>query len=364
MGNAHPQGGPEAVVGRNSQAKRRSFGRDQNQLAKSKQQGEDSTSNGKGGIPRNYSFGGTPEDFDSSLANLAFASTTSHKGLSNNSGDNNCFLNSTIQALWHLGPFRVELQDFVASHSYLIDARYQQHLITNNSNSSSTGTNDGSSGTGSGQAGNDDLLRALCNMFNQYEFSEDAVVSPDELRNVISHVYDKFRVGDIADANETLEAILDRIHSEWTPACPCKVLFPPFSHIALELLLFVLFSIKSSLISIIIFFRLSYSYHNHTFSYHLTSLYIVVHFLQDGSKCIGHTVFGGLLMEQAVCQLCGASSEPMLRSDFVHYVYAAELISLAEEGRRAALGQSSTTSGGEVKPFTPPCEPSYSFLLI
>ena len=58
-------------------------------------------------------------------------------------------------------------------------------------------------------------------------------------------------------------------------------------------------------------------------------------------------MFGGLLMEQAVCQLCGASSEPMLRSDFVHYVYAAELISLAEESRRAALGQSSTASSGD-----------------
>ena len=133
MGNAHPQGGAaEGGVGRNSQAKRRSFGRDHG-LAKPKQQGEDSNSNAKSGLPRNYSFGGTTEDFDSSLANLAFASTTTHKGLSNNSGDNNCFLNSTIQALWHLGPFRVELQDFVASHSYLIDARYQQNLI-NNSN--------------------------------------------------------------------------------------------------------------------------------------------------------------------------------------------------------------------------------------
>ena len=236
MGNAHPQGGAaEGGVGRNSQAKRRSFGRDHG-LAKPKQQGEDSNSNAKSGLPRNYSFGGTTEDFDSSLANLAFASTTTHKGLSNNSGDNNCFLNSTIQALWHLGPFRVELQDFVASHSYLIDARYQQNLINNsnsNSTTTSTKTNNSDNSSGTGPAGNDDLLRALCNMFNQYEFSEDAVVSPDELRNVISHVYDKFRVGDIADANETLEAILDRIHSEWTPACPCKVTTPSYSLIAI-----------------------------------------------------------------------------------------------------------------------------------
>jgi hypothetical protein len=231
------------------------------------------------------------EDFDSSLATLAFATTTTHKGLSNNTGDNNCFLNATIQgsltdhsymtplpvlppflclltsplsphalcrppppptknlpslALWHLGPFRVELQDFVASHQYMIDVRFQQLSTVQTTSSSSRSNRNGNSALAPTPApGNDELLRALCNMFNQYEFSEDAVVSPDELRSVISHICEKFRVGDIADANETLEAILDRIHSEWSPACPSK----------------------------------------------------------DGHKCIGHTVFGGLLMEQAVCQV-------------------------------------------------------------
>ena len=38
----------------------------------------------------------------------------------------------------------------------------------------------------------------------------------------------------------------------------------------------------------------------------------------------------------------------------MHYVYAAELISLAEEGRRAALGQTSTASAGGPLPCTPP----------
>ena len=39
---------------------------------------------------------GPKEDFGSPIS-LAFATTTTHKGLSNNSGDNNCFLNATIQ---------------------------------------------------------------------------------------------------------------------------------------------------------------------------------------------------------------------------------------------------------------------------
>jgi hypothetical protein len=82
-------------------------------------------------------------------------------------------------------------------------------------------------------------------MFHQYESGTEAVVSPDELRTVLGQLNHQFRVGDIADANEMLEAILERIHSEWSPACPSK----------------------------------------------------------EGTKCIGHTVFGGLLMEQAVCQV-------------------------------------------------------------
>ena len=31
---------------------------------------------------------------------------TTFKGLSNNQGNNNCFLNVVIQSLWHLGSFR------------------------------------------------------------------------------------------------------------------------------------------------------------------------------------------------------------------------------------------------------------------
>lgn len=198
------------------------------------------------------------EDFDSPIS-LAFATTATHKGLSNNSGENNCFLNATMQALWHLGPFRVELQDFVASHQYLIDAAPGSDAGTDPSSSSSGSYVDSSrdgdvsvSPASPGGVGKDHLLRALCKMFNQYEHGTDAVVSPDELRNVIGQLNKQFHVGNIADANEMLEVILERIHSEWSPSC--------------------------------------------------TSL--------EGHKCVGHTVFGGLLMEQAVCQVRSRAGLP------------------------------------------------------
>ena len=259
-----------------------------------------SSSSGSGGS----ALGRPQEDFDSPVGStLAFATTATYKGLSNNSGDNNCFLNATIQALWHLGPFRIELQDYIAAHLDEIDdlppppppgpapplpqAPAYPHPL--DADAGSDGGSMGSDVDGAtalylppllpGAAlaaaasggGPHNLLRSMSNLFNQIEFGEEPIVSADPVRAVMSHVSHQFRVGGIADANETLEAVLERIHSEWSPACPFK----------------------------------------------------------DGGKCIGHTVFGGLLMEQAVCQKCGASSEPMLRSDFVHYVYAAELISLA-----------------------------------
>jgi Ubiquitin carboxyl-terminal hydrolase len=116
------------------------------------------------------------------------------------------------------------------------------------------------------------LLDALCNLFVLYQYTELSILPPTELRMTLSDMFSKFQLGEIADANETLEAILETIHAECTPNC-------------------------------------SQNGHN---------------------SCLAHTVFGGLLMEQSACLSCSAKSEPMLRSDYVHYVYAAELISLGK----------------------------------
>ena len=135
------------------------------------------------------------EDFDSPASSiLAFASTTTHKGLTNNSGENNCFLNATIQALWHVGPFRVELQDFLASHAYLIaDDNHNnnghgqgQGQSAGHHHNNTDPNNNGHHSAPPPPPHNDSLLRALGKIFHQMEYSTDAVVSPDELRRVIS----------------------------------------------------------------------------------------------------------------------------------------------------------------------------------
>ena len=181
---------------------------------------------------------------------LAFSPTQTHRGLRNLAGENNCFLNVTIQALWHIGPFRHQLQMLIAKKAIAKEKNVVESVGQNKS-----------------------ILDALCNLFYLYQYTELSFLPPTELRTTLSNLFAQFQLGAIADANETLEAILDQIHNECLPAC-------------------------------------SHSTH----------------------KCLAHTVFGGLLMEQASCSECSETSVPMLRSDYVHYVYAAELISLATAG--------------------------------
>jgi hypothetical protein len=97
-----------------------------------------------------------------------------HRGLTNETGQNNCFLNVTIQAFWHLGPFRVELL----------------RLVNNPPKSGK-------------------LMPALCKLFFDYEFAELTVIPPDELRSVLSSLSDRFELGSIADSNEASELILE-----------------------------------------------------------------------------------------------------------------------------------------------------------
>jgi len=101
------------------------------------------------------------------------------------------------------------------------------------------------------------MIDALCNLFSQYEMSHLSVLPPNELRQTLQAISGRFDLGEIADANEALDAILSHIHDESGALCP------------------------------------------------------------DRSKCLSHAVFGGLMMEQTFCPKCDATSEPSLREAFM-----------------------------------------------
>jgi hypothetical protein len=92
-----------------------------------------------------------------------------HRGLQNGIGENNCFLNVTIQALWHLGPFRVELKKLLSS------------------------LDQGSEGppTLEQAAVADSILSAVSNLFVQYEFAELSTLPPTQLRTMLHRLTDK-----------------------------------------------------------------------------------------------------------------------------------------------------------------------------
>ena len=104
--------------------------------------------------------------------------STKHVGLKNEPYENNCFLNATIQALWHLDTFRNRLIAAVISPD-------------------------------------DVLLSVVQALFVQYQFTELKVIPPTELRNALLDIDEsKFRLGQYADASEAMEAILDGIHND------------------------------------------------------------------------------------------------------------------------------------------------------
>lgn len=106
-------------------------------------------------------------------------STLIHRGLRNETGENNCFLNVTIQALWHLGPFRVELLKMISNNE--VDKKY---ICENKVDP-----------LGADSHANRGLLQALCNIFVQYEFTELPTLPPTELRTILSTLFQEFQLG-------------------------------------------------------------------------------------------------------------------------------------------------------------------------
>jgi len=108
--------------------------------------------------------------------------TSHHKGLRNKKGENNCFLNASIQALWHLDSFRELLQ------------RTEDNFFPS-----------------------DSLFIRLKSLFVNFEYGDTEVLPPDEVRSVLSSSYHeqlRFQMGDMEDAGEALEAMLRLLHCE------------------------------------------------------------------------------------------------------------------------------------------------------
>ncbi|XP_017787950.1 PREDICTED: uncharacterized protein LOC108570580 [Habropoda laboriosa] len=108
-------------------------------------------------------------------------SFTSTKGLLNGPGQNNCFLNSAVQVLWHLDIFRRSFRE-LSGHACMRESC---------------------------------IFCALKDLFSQLQFSQESALPPDTLRRALAESFldqQRFQLGFMDDAAECFENILLRIH--------------------------------------------------------------------------------------------------------------------------------------------------------
>ncbi|XP_040591820.1 inactive ubiquitin carboxyl-terminal hydrolase 54 isoform X4 [Mesocricetus auratus] len=129
---------------------------------------------------RNY-FSGSRGSVQGMFAPRSSMSIAPSKGLSNEPGQNSCFLNSALQVLWHLDIFRRSFRQ-LTTHKCMGDSC---------------------------------IFCALKGIFNQFQCSSEKVLPSDTLRSALAKTFQdeqRFQLGIMDDAAECFENLLMRIH--------------------------------------------------------------------------------------------------------------------------------------------------------
>ncbi|KAF7657777.1 hypothetical protein LDENG_00021770 [Lucifuga dentata] len=132
---------------------------------------------------RNYfaSGGGAVGGVQGLVTPRTMTSIAPSKGLSNEPGQNSCFLNSALQVLWHLDIFRRSFRQ-LTTHKCMEDSC---------------------------------VFCALKSIFAQFQFSSERVLPSDALRSALAKTFQdeqRFQLGIMDDAAECFENLLMRIH--------------------------------------------------------------------------------------------------------------------------------------------------------
>lgn len=211
---------------------------------------------------------------------------SARKGLRNDLGSNNCFLNVIIQSLWHVRSCRV----LISTGDHAVHHRCGGKPTNASAFQTETTT--------------PCLLCELEQIFVMYQFAEQPVLDVDRVRLALG---DTFALGAMNDATETLEAILDALH------------YDTFNRMLL--------------------LRRGGS---HTATAAIGGINKVEEMTeslrQDASaiicepQCVAHRLFQMNLMELKICASCGHTAEPIMNTDFLYRVYAQELLTNARAG--------------------------------
>lgn len=117
----------------------------------------------------------------SSSSSFLYGTPPQEKGLSNRAGENNCFLNVTIQSLWHLEPFRNAFESTVTRHAPDCNC----------------------------------VHCALTIVLTNYRYAASQTIAPNVLRKSMDVLYaaeSRFQIGDLSDATECFDAICSCLH--------------------------------------------------------------------------------------------------------------------------------------------------------
>lgn len=227
------------------------------------------------------------------LCVLVVVLQSTHKGLSNKRGENNCFLNGVLQVLWHNKTFRkliLSVQDHTCPDS------------PKPSSSPSTKSPVPSSETKC-------VFCSLKNLFLEYQFSDSAQIPSTALRKTLAIIYkpeNKFQLNAMDDSAECLEAILQRLHADLATSQLRKKTKPSGN---------------------------DHHHHHHASSggkppqssqAALVEAAIRRENTVCNPACVAHNVFGLNILEQSVCS-CGSTTEPLCYSSFVQYFNVPEV---------------------------------------
>lgn len=209
------------------------------------------------------------------------------KGLTNDAGENNCFLNVIIQSLWHVRSCRVliSMGDHAVHHRCGGDVRSASSIEDREAC----------------------LLCELEQIFILYQFSEQPVLEVDRVRMALG---DMFALGAMNDATETLEAILDALH------------FDTFNRMLLM--------------------RRGVTLHHQIGGFGVNDADLTQSVRADAAaivcepQCVAHLLFQMNLMELRSCTHCSSTNDPLMNSDFLYRVYAQEMLMQVKELSKAS----------------------------
>jgi len=319
--------------------------------------------------PRGRSQGEAGSAVGAGGASAAASEDQLARGLENDDGANHCFLNVAIQAFWNLRTFRTRFLnapehahswepevcpvcpslssgcvDDVAQTSCARGSSTEDVLQTSTKavlqefekltppavpalvpRSPVAEADEAIRGFKGGAADDTCCYCALKSLFTHYRYTEQETLPPDSLRKALSHIYTsqgRFQLGEMEDATETIEVLLDVLHASSVSA---------FEAEALE------FAATSPGASS------SADPMPGGSSPEIGRRKSDAELVNEASNfpcqplCIAHEVFGIEYVDIPRCTFCGFTGEPSVTGSFLLAVYVADLLELQEKVEQQPL---------------------------